>query len=442
MSLLDLLTGGKSSEASGDLEAALQDIRAVQAPTQADLTLPQLQEYVNAGLMTPAQAEAVLQGPNAYDTIQNDASTTEAEKTALNQLEQVAGDNGMTPEMEAQLTAALNKANTNTQGERGSILDAMAQRGIPTSLMGTAAQEAAAGQDAQTANLESAQAAGQAEQNALTAMANAGTLAGNINQQEYTQQANKAAAQNAINNWNAENQTNVNLQNANLKQQANAYNTENAQDVANKNTGLANERTQYNAQVPETVFNNAMQKAGAEAGVSEQQANQATGQGEQTAGLYSGILGGISQMAAAGLSGGASAAGGAAGAALPAITDAVAGAAAAKGGEVHGGSRPRITRTHDGGVEVAPPYMADSGGQVPGRPRVPGDSIKNDRVHALLSPGEVVLPRTVSQAPNAPDRAKQFMNALLRGPRPVKPMHPEDLHSMMEALSRRRETAA
>ena len=439
MSLLDLLTGGKSSEADSDLNQALQAIQAVQTPTAAQLTLPQLEEYVNAGLMTPAQATAYVQQNSVMNGVNADPATTEAEMTALDQMQQVAGDNGMTPQMEAQLTGALNTANTNTQGERASILDSMAQRGVPTSLMGTAAQEAAAGQDAQTANMTSTQAAGQAEQNALTAMANAGTLAGNINQQEFSQGAQKAAAQNAINQWNAQNQTQNSQFNAANQQQANAYNTENAQTVANENTGLANERTQYNAQVPETVFSNQMEKAGAEAGVSEQQANQATNQGQQQESFLGGLTSTVGDVAAARLLGGAGSAGGAAGAALPAITDAVAGAAAAKGGMVHGGSRPRITRTHDGGVEVAPPYMADEGGPVPGRPRVAGDSLKNDRVHALLSPGEVVLPRTVSQAPNAPDRAKAFVQSLLRGPKPPKPAHPEDIRSLVDALALRRE---
>ena len=389
MSLLDILTGGKTSEASSDLSQALQDVQAVQTPTQAELTLPQLQQYVDAGLMTAAQAQAVAQGSNAYNDVTNDASTTEAEKTALNQLQQVAGDNGMTPQMQAQLTAALNTANTNTQGERASIMDQAAQKGIPTSLMAQAQQQGAAGQDAQTANLASAQSAGQAEQNALTAMANAGNLAGNINTQEYTQSANKAAAQNAINLWNAQNQTNVNLANTANTQAANLYNTENAQNVSNENTQNANARTQYNAQVPETVFSNQMQKAGAEAGVSENAANTATSQGQQQAGIISGVIGGASQVGASALS-------------------------------------------------PTPVYAAE-GGNVPGMPEVSGDSRRNDKVHALLSPGEVVVPRSIA---HNPDRVKQFVSHLLKQPKPIKPMHPDDLHGMMEALSRRREQAA
>ena len=52
------------------------------------------------------------------------------------------------------------------------------------------------------------------------------------------------------------------------------------------------------------------------------------------------------------------------------------------------------------------------GGQVPGHAAVPGNSFKNDTVPAMLSPGEVVLPRSVTTAPNSPAKAKEFLQAL------------------------------
>lgn len=384
MSLLDFLTGGKTSEADDALKAAQANFGNIQTPTTEQLTLPQLQQYVNAGLMTPAQAQAYLVQSNAMTSATGNAPAREAEMTALSQLQDVATDNGMTPEMQAQLTAAINQANTNAQGQRGSILDQMAQRGIPTSLMGTAAQLAASGQDAQTANAAAAQAAGQAESNALAAISGAGNLGSNIEGQAFGEQAQTAAAQNAINQWNAQNQTQNSQFNAANQQQANQYNTQNAQNVSNANTQNANARTQYNAQVPETVFNNQIQKAQGQSGVATQQANTATQAGEQQAGLIGGILGGASQMGAA--------------AAAP-----------------------------------APIYMlAAEGALVPGHPRVPGDSQKNDTVHAMLSPGEVVIPRSV--APH-PEMAKQFIQHLLSQKRAA-PLHPRTIDDMMSAINR------
>lgn len=53
------------------------------------------------------------------------------------------------------------------------------------------------------------------------------------------------------------------------------------------------------------------------------------------------------------------------------------------------------------------------GGKVGGKAKVKGDSYSNDTVPAVLSPGEVVLPRHVTGAKNAPEAAKKFVQALM-----------------------------
>jgi hypothetical protein len=52
------------------------------------------------------------------------------------------------------------------------------------------------------------------------------------------------------------------------------------------------------------------------------------------------------------------------------------------------------------------------GGHVPGKAKVKGDSYTNDTVDAKLSPGEIVLPRTIAQHPNAAKAAAAFVAAL------------------------------
>jgi len=44
--------------------------------------------------------------------------------------------------------------------------------------------------------------------------------------------------------------------------------------------------------------------------------------------------------------------------------------------------------------------------------RLPVDDERRDTVPAMLSPGEVVVPRSVAQAPDAPERAARFLAAL------------------------------
>lgn len=61
------------------------------------------------------------------------------------------------------------------------------------------------------------------------------------------------------------------------------------------------------------------------------------------------------------------------------------------------------------------PQMLAKGAIVPGKPKVSGDSEKNDVVPALLSPGEIVIPRTVAQ--KGPQAAHDFVAALMSKPK-------------------------
>lgn len=79
---------------------------------------------------------------------------------------------------------------------------------------------------------------------------------------------------------------------------------------------------------------------------------------------------------------------------------------------------------HGGQVPVSGPkskvgqhLMAKGGeakGVVPGKASVVGDSKKNDKVKALLSPGEIVLPRSVTQSSDPTGEAAKFVAAILR----------------------------
>jgi hypothetical protein len=62
-----------------------------------------------------------------------------------------------------------------------------------------------------------------------------------------------------------------------------------------------------------------------------------------------------------------------------------------------------------GGAGAAAHAMAARGGTVPGNAQVAGDSTANDKVPYMLSPGEIVVPRS---AASSPDKAKEFIAAL------------------------------
>lgn len=101
-----------------------------------------------------------------------------------------------------------------------------------------------------------------------------------------------------------------------------------------------------------------------------------------------------------------------------------AGYALAKGGQVpgydEGGSvlgsiakiAPLLMLLSKGGP-VNGEQMAAQGKEVPGKAKVKGDSPKNDTVDAKLSPGEIVIPRSIAQGPNAAANAAKFVEAVL-----------------------------
>lgn len=62
------------------------------------------------------------------------------------------------------------------------------------------------------------------------------------------------------------------------------------------------------------------------------------------------------------------------------------------------------------GIDV--PYVSFAqGGYVPGQARVPGDSLVNDRIIAMVSPGEAILPRSITKDP----ALKPYVDALMTG---------------------------
>ncbi len=96
--------------------------------------------------------------------------------------------------------------------------------------------------------------------------------------------------------------------------------------------------------------------------------------------------------------------------------------AAMPSGPVQRNARSRMMATMPAGRETVPLKRALGGrtpvfardGHVPGKAEVRGDDERNDKVPAMLSPGEIVIPRTVAQSPDAPRRAASFVAHLAR----------------------------
>lgn len=369
MSLLDVFTGGKAGSAEDALKRAEQYFANVQTPTVQQLTLPQLQQYVEAGVITPEQAQAYLQQTNAYNDQNIDQTGTANQIQALNQLANIAqsGAEG-TPTEQAAIENALQQVRTSDQGSLGAIEQGMAARGTPYALIQGALESQAHGQNAQQAHLDAVNAQAAAYQNALNALSGQGSLASSLQGQQNAQANQVAAAQNAMQQFNAANQQQNSQFNAANRQEANTMNAANKQQVSNNNVGNANARTQYNAQLPQQVFSNNLAKAQGMAGAATNIGDLEQQQGKQNAGIFSGLINTATSF-------------------IPRPQVAQANdkmpAQYAHGGMVGCGH----AMCH-GGVCMA------EGGQVPGESLFSGDSPMNDTVPAQLSPGEAVIPRT------------------------------------------------
>ena len=408
--LTNAITGGSNQNAQNDLQQALQDIQGTPTLTAQQLQLSPLAQYQVAGQLDPALAAAAQTGPSAYNTENLSQVPIAAMQSALSQEQAIAGANGMTPQEQASIAQAEQAANENTAGQRGAIAQQFEGEGVPQSLISAALQNGTAGQEAQQAYQNALQAQGQAANQGITALQNAGALGSQMYGQEAGQANTVAAAQNALNQFNTQNTQQTNLANQAAQQQANTYNTENAQQIANQNVSGENtvqEQNQVNSQLEAQQA--ALQKAQAEAGVGEAQANQQTGVGQQNAGLLGGLIGAGATLGA--------------GALTPAPVVNVGGPVnAAEGGEIE----PRVPATN---------FLR--GGPVPGRAPMAGNNPANDVVPAKLSPGEFVVPRTSMADP----RVRAFLAQHVPTPRPPSP-HPSDIASVMRALSELRGGAA
>jgi len=394
-SLLNDITGGEDQNAQNYLQQALQNVENVQVPTAAQLQLSPLAQYTNAGNLTPAQMAAAQAAPSALNNENLSNIPVATMQQILAQEQNIANSNGMTPQEQAQIAQAEQAVNENTAGQRGAIAQQFAGQGVPQSLISAALQNGTVGQNAQQAYQNALQGQAGASNNALTAMNNAGSLAGTMNTQQQNQANTVAAANNALNQYNASNTQQANAANQATQQAANTYNTTNAQNLANQNvTGQQTVQEQNQVNAPLESAGLQLQQSGQEAGVGENQAQNATQAGQQMAGL---------------IGSGLQAGGGAIGAAI----------AAADGGVIP----PNI-----------PPTNFKSGGNVHGQAMHPGNDKRNDTVPALLSPGELVIPRTVVQQPN---RLGSFLQqkAPQLAPQVNKGAHPDDVASILKALS-------
>jgi len=400
MGLLDSLLGSSDSSAQDYLKQALAQYQNIQAPSIASETIGALPQETVQGQITPEQIQAINQEGSAYNNINLDPASRQAQLNALQSYQGIANAGGLDAESKLALQQVMDATNRQSQGAQGAIqqqAQAMGQGGGDFALT----QRAIAAQGAaNTGANQGMQAAAMAEANRQAALNSMANIGGSINASDYGQAAQKAAAQNNINATNQGYQNAANVGNVANNMAGQTTNLGVAQGVNAANTTANQNKAYYNANLPQQQFNNEMAKAGGMAGVSSQQATAAQQAAGNQAGMQGTLLGAAGTIGGAMLGGpvGAAIGGTAAKAIAPGNTSSpayqmnsarnapVGATSFAQGG---------YTCYADGGVAHDHAICMKFGGHIGGHATVEGDSEKNDTIPAMLSPGELVVPRSV-----------------------------------------------
>ena len=240
----------------------------VDIPNPDEMKL-QLQQYVQQGLLTPEDAQAVVQNPSSFNQIVNDPAFKQAQMQALTGLQDVANQGGLTSIDKARMNDIANQEGVQARGAREAISQNAAERGVGGSGLEFLSQLKNQQSTASDQSNRDTSVAADAQQRALQALVDSGTMAGNIRGQDYSEASQKAAAEDAINRFNAANQQQTNLYNTGVQNQAQATNLAAKQNIADTNTSLANQQQQYNKGLYQQQFQNQLQKAGGQAGASQ-----------------------------------------------------------------------------------------------------------------------------------------------------------------------------
>lgn len=440
----DAAAGSDRGHSQALTDEAINAIKAAQQPDDiANLT--NYQQYQDAGQLTPDQESVINAAPSQAGQVKADPKMLAAQMQALNSLKQLS-QTGMSATDKARLNQIQQSAASQAEGQRQQVLQNFAQRGLGGSGNELLAQLQASQNAANQGNQQSLDVAGQAQNAALQALQGYGQQASGIEGQEYNQQAQAANANDLTNRFNTTNQLAQQQRNVASRNQAQASNLQNKQNLMNANTGQSNTALQQQKAGEQDLFNDQLNQGKALSGAEFAGANAYNNMGNQQAQKWTNIGNGLSNMSDSssimGMFGGGGGGGAAGGAA----------AAAAEGGTVP--TNQDLQKRQQQGQQQPPQYFAGGGlvdgtvayptiqedsssggggggggimsmlpmlamlaahgGSVPGKAPVQGDSYANDKVHILVSPGEIILPRHITMSHNAPELAKLFVENEMR----------------------------
>ena len=269
-----MLGRGGGSGAEAKLQAAIAEFTRLEGrmPTAEEMQVV-VQKFVEAGELTPSQAETVLLGPSAYEDINLDPTTRAAQADALRELGSIYNQGGLTASDKAKIMEIQDEIDTTNRGAQLAIGQNAAARGVGGSGLELAMRLNAQQQAATTGARRSTDVAALAEQRALEALMGKANLGAQMRGQDFGEASRIAEAKDAIARFNTGNRQSVINANVDRRNDAQKFNLTNRQNISNMNTAAENANRIRNADLKQREFDNRMNIAAGKTGQYQAQAD-------------------------------------------------------------------------------------------------------------------------------------------------------------------------
>jgi len=293
MSFISKLFGGDKPAATQN--KAISAFNNIGIPTaEAQKIILETPELV--GQLFPDLEFAEQREGTAFDDIVVPEGLKDKQLDALNTLNQIAQEGGLTPEDEAELRAIQRQVMGGAEARDASILQNMSERGMGGSGVELASR-LAGNQAAQQTQAEMAdRQASMAFQRKMEALNRVGDMSGKMRDQEFSEQSDVAKARDIMNQFNVGQRANVQQRNVATQNATQAANLGAKQATADRGVDLRNKQEEYNKGLAQKQFDNQMAQA---KGTSTAYTSMAGTQQQQAANKQSGagqILGGAVQL--------------------------------------------------------------------------------------------------------------------------------------------------
>jgi len=343
-----------------------------------------LKEFKKVGILDPELEHHINLGASKVAQIQSDPKLRAQQTQGLDQLKQISRG-GLRPEDRAALNQIRATTAQDEQGKLAQIEQNMQARGMAGSGNELAMALSSAQGGANRESRESDQLAAQSSQRALDALMKGTTMAGDVRAQDFSENKAKATAEDEFNRFNVQAQQAQQQRNVGARNQAQQGNLQVEQGLANANVNQANAETERQSAAKRQYYNDMMIRAGKRADAERAVATDFAGRAGATQAANASYGAAVASIA--------NKFGGGMGAAAPSASAGVPG--------VGGG----------GGTSMPQPMA--HGGPVQGHATLPDDSLENDTQHTILSPDEIVIPRSITTHHDAPAHAASFVAGVL-----------------------------